>query len=435
MLFNSYEFIFVFLPVCLVIFFSASKLNKSLAVIWLVLSSLFFYGWRNVYYVPLLVASVCINYFISKKINDGTAKRFWLILGISTNVTVLCICKYINVLPLGISFFTFAQTAYIVNTFKGTAKPEGFLSYAEYVTFFGYITSGPIADYREMIPQFRSAGTPDYEMIAQGITLFALGLFKKVYIADSLASFVNGLFAQAELLTFFEAWTAALGYSMHLYFDFSGYSDMAIAVGFMFGLKLPDNFNSPYKSTSIIDFWRRWHMSLGAWVKEYIYIPLGGSREGDLKRTRNVILAMLLTGLWHGLGWTFVLWGMIHGVMLAVNHQWRRLGFRLPAVIAWGVTFTCVVLCWVIFRAESLGSAVHMLGTMTGLKGFPLEGLRVGSKKLILALTLITVFTPNTKDILRRFRPGILWLVLTLMLFVMAFMNFSGVSDFLYFQF
>ena len=435
MLFNSYEFIFIFLPVCLVVFFSASKLNKSLAVLWLVLSSLFFYGWWNVYYVPLLIASVCINYFISKRIEGSTSKKFWLILGIAVNFAVLSVCKYINLIPLGISFFTFTQTAYIVNIFKGTAKTEGLMRYGEYVTFFGYITSGPIADYRDMIPQFSNAGSVDYDMIAKGITLFSLGLFKKIYIADGIASFVNELFAQAGILTFFEAWAAALGYSMQLYFDFSGYSDMAIAIGLMFGLKLPDNFNSPYKSTSIIDFWRRWHMSLGLWVRDYIYIPLGGSREGDIKRTRNVIIAMLFTGLWHGLGWTFILWGMLHGVMLAVNHQWRRLGLRLPAVIAWGITFGCVMLCWVVFRADSVGSAGHMLGAMLGLYGFPLQGLHIGNKKLLIALTMITVLCPNTKEIIQRFRPGILWLAVTLVMLFMSFVKFSGISDFLYFQF
>lgn len=434
MLFNSYEFIFIFLPVCIIIFFSVSRLNKSLAVIWLVISSLFFYGWRNVYYVPVLIASVCTNYFISTKI-EGTAKKFWLVLGISINFAVLGICKYIEILPLGISFFTFTQTAYIVNVFRGTAKPEGFMIYAEYVMFFGYITSGPVADYREMLPQFRNAGKPDWEMIAKGITLFALGLFKKVYIADRIAPIVNELFAKGEMLTFFEAWQAALAYSMQLYYDFSGYSDMALSVGLMLGLKLPENFNSPYKSRSIIDFWRRWHMSLGAWVKEYIYIPLGGSREGNLKRTRNVIIAMLFTGIWHGMGWMFLLWGMLHGVMLAVNHQWRKLGVKLPEVISWGITFTGVAMCWMVFRAESLEGAVNMLKVMAGVKGFALDGLKTGGKKMTLALMSIAVICPNTKEIIQRFRSGVLWLCVVIVMFAMSFMKFSGVSDFLYFQF
>lgn len=429
MLFNSYEFIFVFLPVCLAVFFSLPSRTKT---VWLVISSLFFYGWWNVSYLPLLIASVCANYFISSRVKGSTA---WLITGITVNFAVLCACKYTGVLPLGISFFTFTQTAYLVNVFRGTARPEGFMNYAEYVTFFGYITSGPVADYRDMMPQFRNAGKVDYDAMAKGITLFALGLFKKVYIADGIAPAVNNLFSRSEVLTFFEAWAAASGYSVQLYFDFSGYSDMAVATGLMFGLRLPDNFNSPYKSTSIIDFWRRWHMSLGAWIRDYVYIPLGGSREGELRKTRNVMIAMLFTGLWHGWGWTFVLWGALHGLMLAVNHQWRRLGLKIPAVLAWGITFAGVVLCWVFFRAESPGAAVHMIRVMLGFNGFPAEGLRVGGKKITLALMLVTWLCPSTKEIISRFKPGMLWILAVMVLLVMSFSKFSGFSDFLYFRF
>lgn len=447
MLFNSYEFIFVFLPISLIIFFLTSKLKPH----WLVLSSLFFYCWWNVYYVPLLVASVCINYFISTR----TTSKFWLIIGVGINFVVLGICKCIGVLPLGISFFTFTQTAYLVNVYRGMAKPEGFVHYAEYVTFFGYITSGPIADYREMMPQFRRIGKPNYDMLAKGITLFALGLFKKVYIADSIAPVVNLMFRQTEVLTFFEAWAAALGYSMQLYFDFSGYSDMAVAIGLMFGLRVPENFRSPYKSLSVIEFWRRWHMSLGVWVRDYVYIPLGGSRKGDLKRTRNVMLAMLFTGLWHGLGWTFVVWGVLHGVMLAVNHQWRRTGLRLPAAVSWGLTFGGVMLGWIVFRAKSLGEAGTIFRSMVGGNGivlpvrlaryariFEVLGIifRTGrssyvNTKMIFIAVLISILCPNSKEIILRFKPNILWLLVLFMLIVMSFMEFSGVSDFLYFQF
>lgn len=450
MLFNSYEFIFIFLPLCLILFFTASRFSKSLAVFTLTACSLLFYGWRNAYFIPLLIASVCANYFISKRING---RRSWLITGLVVNFAVLGVCKCTGILPLGISFFTFTQVAYLVNVFRGTAKPEGFMNYAEYVTFFGYITSGSIADYRDMMPQFRSAGRADYGMIAQGITLFALGLFKKVYIADGIAPTVNGLFSQSELLTFFEAWAAALAYSMQLYFDFSGYSDMAIAVGLMFGLRLPENFNSPYKSTSIIEFWRRWHMSLGAWIRDYIYIPLGGSREGDFRRTRNVIIAMLFTGLWHGLGWKFVFWGLVHGVMLAVNHQWRKLGVKIPALLAWGLTFACVVVCWVIFRADSIVEAMNILAAMMGSNGvvFPLRlsrylgslepfgvsfgGIAGSGKAKILPVMLLALVCLNKREIMSSFKPVKLWLVAVMILLIMSFSKFSGISDFLYFQF
>ena len=429
MLFNSYEFIFVFLPITLASFFSSRKLCRYL----LIIASLIFYSWWNIYYLPVLIASVCINYFISLHVKNSPA---WLFLGIVINFAALIFCKISGVLPLGISFFTFTQTAYIVNVFRDTAKPESFTLYLEYVTFFGYITSGPIADYRDMMPQFKNAGAVNYDDIAKGITLFAFGLFKKVCVADTLAPVVNELFLRSDTLTFLEAWGAALGYSMQLYFDFSGYSDMAVAIGLMLGLRLPENFNSPYKSTSIIDFWRRWHMSLGLWIRDYIYIPLGGSRTGDMKRTRNVMISMIFTGLWHGLGWTFVIWGVLHGIMLAVNHQWRRAVHKMPGLLAWGVTFMCIVVCWVVFRAESITQAGNILASMLSLKGITFEIMNIGRKKLLASALLVVLLFPNTKQIIsQHFRPGVIWLIAVIVMYVISFMRFSGISDFLYFQF
>ena len=291
--------------------------------------------------------------------------------------------------------------------------------------------------------------------MACGLTLFFLGLFKKVYIADTLAPIANNLFSNSSSLSFFEAWAASLSYSGQLYFDFSGYSDMAVALGLMFNKNLPLNFDSPYKSLSIIDFWRRWHMSLGTWIKNYIYIPLGGSRKGELKKIRNVISAMLFTGLWHGLGWTFIVWGAIHGVMLAINHQWRRFDIKIPKIIAWLITFICVSISWVIFRAENLNDAFNIIKAMLNFKNIVIPAkfsILLGFLKnygvsfafvlinsldilAIICSSLIMLLCPNTQQIMKKFKPNYLWIVIIFIFAVISFTCFSGVSDFLYFNF
>ncbi len=283
--------------------------------------------------------------------------------------------------------------------------------------------------------------SPDYDAIARGLTLFILVLFKKVFIADNLAPMVNALFSASGSLTFLEAWLAAVGYSMQLYFDFSGYSDMALGVWIMFGgtiIKYFTNFASPYKSLSMIDFWRRWHMSLGAWVRDYVYIPLGGSREGEVRRTRNVILAMLFTGLWHGVGWTFLVWGALHGLLLGVNHWWRVHGVRLPAVVSWVLTFGSVVVLWVVFRAESLGEAWRVLTAMADVRNFwiipKLSEFRGGIIRLSVGIPTVFLM-PNTTQLMEKFRPCRLWVLICVVLALLAFRNFSEISDFLYFQF
>ena len=451
MTFNSFEFIYISLPLTITIFYTLSHIRTSYAVLWLVLASLVFYGSLSLHTLPLLLVSVCVNYSVSLKIASSPAKKLRLILGLAFNFGLLVWFKFTETLPLGISFYTFTQSAYLIDVYRQSSGACGFLDYCRHVTFFGCIASGPIARTNDTRPEF----SPDYDAIAKGITLFMFGLFKKVCIADTLANSVNTLFSAAGELTFLDAWCAALGYSVQLYCDFSGYSDMAIAVGLMFGMKLPQNFNSPYKSLSVIDFWRRWHMSLGAWVRDYIYIPLGGSREGELKRTRNVMLAMLFTGLWHGTGWTFVVWGVLHGVMLAVNHWWRRHGVKLPVILSWLITFLCVVLCWVVFRAETLSNAWEIIAAMFDVRNialpFKLEPYVGFLGKLGISFTLLRIkiryylyilsamiwllFASNTGQILQTFRPRKLLAVLTIAAALMSFVNLSGISDFLYFQF
>ena len=484
MLFNSYEFIYIFLPVTLVIFFTLANHNKNFASLLLVISSLIFYGCLSVKFLPLLIISVIVNYFVSVRISasgfswnwpgkkyssakssggscnlssdeklsmNTAAKKFWLILGIVFNFALLGYFKLINSLPLGISFYTFTQTAYLVEVFRNSITTKSLLEYSGYVTFFPCITSGPIMNAKTFSLNYEL----DYENLAKGITRFILGLFKKVCIADVMALSVNELFANAGNLTFFEAWAAALGYGMQLYFDFSGYSDMAVGIGLMFGVNLPENFNSPYKSTSIIDFWRRWHISLGAWIRDYIYIPLGGSREGEFKKVRNVFIAMLFTGIWHGTGLTFIIWGLLHGLMLAVNHQWRRLNVKIPALISWLITFLCVTFTWVIFRSGSLDEAGKIITAMFDVKNIMLPSKLVGQLGFLRAYgisfgslaanwkffayvpfaVLTALLFPNTQQLTGKFKHGALSLAIILIMAVISFMNFSGISDFLYFQF
>lgn len=331
MLFNSYEFILLFLPVTFGGFFLLGRLEQSrLAALWLVLASLFFYGYWDWHYVPLLTASILFNYFIGRNIERRVQKKRILYLGILADVFLLGYFKYADfflttvnaaagssfellniVLPLGISFFTFTQIAYLVDIYRGVAKNVSLLYYFEFVTIFPHLIAGPIINYKDMLPQFMARETfrLNQKNIALGLAVFAIGLSKKVLVADNLSVWANAAFANAEHLAFLAAWIGALSYTLQLYFDFSGYSEMAIGLGLMFNLKLPMNFNSPYQACSIIDFWRRWHMTLGGWVRDYLYIPMGGNRCGELLKMRNLFASMLIIGLWHGAGWTFVLWG------------------------------------------------------------------------------------------------------------------------------
>lgn len=458
MLFNSYEFIFLFLPVTFVVFFLLGRYDKKrTATLWLVLASFFFYGWWDVRYVPLLFLSICFNYCVGWQLENKNGNKPWLIFGITVNVLLLGYFKYTDffittintlsgmdslplqhiILPLGISFFTFTQTAYLVDAYRGEAKNESFLTYLEFVTIFPHLIAGPIINHKEMVPQFIANKTfqLNYGNIAQGLTIFALGLFKKVIIADKLAIWANDAFSRIDTLTCVEAWWGAIAYSFQLYFDFSGYSEMAIGLGLMFNLKFPVNFNSPYKSCSIIDFWRRWHMTLGLWVKNYLYIPLGGNRRGECRKMFNLFLSMLIIGLWHGAGWTFVMWGGTHGLLLMINHQWCRLNYSFPKILNWAITFVCVVFLWVFFRAESFYSAWMFSMAMLDLSG--IEITWVGIRKfiiLVLAACAMRVL-PNTLQLMEKFKPNKKWAVAIAILLIYTLLQMDGYSEFLYFQF
>lgn len=401
MLFNSFEFVLVFLPIVVIGFYLLGRhAPANVAISWLVTASLFFYAWWNPPYVLLIVSSVLFNYAVGHALIRKPSKAM-LTFGIALNLLLLGYFKYTNflidnvnavfgahlhiwriVLPLAISFHTFQQISYLVECRRGTVRSSSLLHYFLFVTFFPQLIAGPIVRHDEMLPQFSRGDwfRPDGAMLAMGLTVFFIGLCKKVLIADQFAPFVGPVFDMARdggAPSFLEAWSATLAYTFQLYFDFSAYSDMAIGLGFLFGITLPLNFNSPYKATGMIDFWRRWHMTLSRFLRDYLYIPLGGSQKGPTRTFVNLFIVMFLGGLWHGAAWTFVLWGLLHGAYLTINHLWRA--HRGPAsahgaMRALSITFTflCAALAWVLFRADTIGAAGEMYRALGGLNGVTL---------------------------------------------------------------
>jgi len=495
MLFNSYVFIGAFLPATLVVYrLLCLTGHPRLPFLWLVVASLFFYGWWNPIHVPLLMASIVANYLLGMKLTtpgiSPTAKRSLLIFGITANLAVLAYFKYSMfivenagaltgldfgiqavVLPLGISFFTFQKVAYLVDAAEGKAAEYRFLDYCLFVTFFPQLIAGPIVHHREMMPQFRRPEAMRFSHgdFAMGLTFFTAGLWKKVVLADTLATYATPVFSAAseQVLTAGEAWTGAIAYALQLYFDFSGYSDMAIGLGLLFGIRLPFNFASPYKAVNIIDFWRRWHMTLSKFLRDYLYVPLGGNRQGSTRRYVNLFLTMLIGGLWHGAAWTFVIWGALHGVFLIVNHGWRALRTALgwtsdeTAAGRWaarGLTFLCVTVAWVFFRAESVGDAMEMLRAMAGLNGWTVAPLSLADihpanifeyrHEILITVLLVVAFTaPNTQEwimsegrerltfVVPRWRFTPIWAGVAAACFLFTLTRLSAVSEFIYFNF
>ena len=403
MLFNSNAFVFVFLPVVLALFFGVRRAAGSRAAIaFLFVASVFFYGWWNPAYVWLLLGSIGFNFSLARAalfLADPRVRRLALTCGVVTNLGLLGYCKYANffvvnldaltgaeldwqhvTLPIAISFFTFQQIAYIVDRFRAGGERDDFLDYALFISFFPQLIAGPIVHHSELLPQLKESDRFRFRSsnLAVGLTIFFIGLFKKTVLADTMGTFATPVFTAAETgapLGFVDAWGGALSYTFEIYFDFSGYSDMAIGLARLFGLQLPINFESPYKARSIIDFWRRWHITLSRFLRDYVYIPLGGNRRGTSRQYGNVMVTMILGGIWHGAGWNFLLWGALHGSFLVVNHLWRKrrsAAGRLPrtgnltAGLCLALTFTVTVIAWVPFRADTGGGAARMLATMLG---------------------------------------------------------------------
>ncbi|MFC6465190.1 MBOAT family O-acyltransferase [Marinilactibacillus sp. GCM10026970] len=406
MLFNSLEFIFIFLPIVVVLFFFFNRINLKLGKAFLLIASLFFYGYWQYTYVLLILASIFVNFFTGKFLiknsnlnSSDTIRKLLLIFGISFNLGILIYFKYFDflienlnslsnfsidlldlALPLAISFFTFQQIAYIVDTYKGNSEDYDFISYSLFVTFFPQLIAGPIVHHRELLPQLNLEKNKilNYENVALGLYIFSIGLFKKVIIADSFAVWANQGFSSSEPLPFLHAWIASLSYTFQLYYDFSGYSDMAIGIGLLFNIRLPLNFNSPYKSIHIQEFWQKWHITLSKFLTDYIYIPLGGNRKGLYRIYINIFLVFLISGIWHGSGWTFIIWGVCHGIASIIYRLWKKYSnYKLPKWFAWFITFQFVNFTWIIFRSNSINQAINLILGMLGLNGIELGLLDV----------------------------------------------------------
>jgi len=430
MLFNSHQFIFLFLPIVLIGYFALGRVGNLASVIWLALASLVFYSASNWQFVLLLLASIGFNYLIGLLLiakNWRAAPRFAVLtIGVTGDLLVLGYFKYAGflaanlnavfsagltvdiLLPVGISFYTFTQIAFLVDAYRGNVARYAPVPYALFVSYFPHLIAGPILHHKDMIPQFERAEArrPDAHLILCGLIIFAIGLFKKTCLADSIQPLVAPAFG-ANTPSFDQAWIGALAYTFQLYFDFSGYCDMAIGISLMFGIFLPLNFNSPYKATSIVEFWRRWHMTLSQFLRNYLYIPLGGNRHGTAMRYINLMITMLLGGLWHGAAWTFVVWGALHGAYLCVNHAWNRFGPRIAPRYAQAadiagliLTFIAVVVAWVFFRAESLSGAVFVLSRMADPSNIVFGRFEIAQCVLIAIYGAIAWFAPNTQTIM-----------------------------------
>ncbi|SEP36032.1 MBOAT family protein [Nitrosovibrio sp. Nv6] len=515
MLFNSFIFLFAYLPVVLGGFFWLGRRNHTWASGWLAFASLFFYGYWDYRYVPLLLASIGFNYWGGLHISQATSpsRKRWLALAIAANLSLLAYFKYANffldtasfisnedfstldiILPIGISFYTFTQIAFLVDTYQDKVREYRFVHYLLFVTYFPHLIAGPVLHHKEMMPQFADGRM--YRLsatnFAVGVTIFSIGLAKKVLIADNLSPYASPLFESTNSPSLFIAWGGVLAYSFQLYFDFSAYSDMAIGLSRLFGVRLPLNFNSPYKAENISEFWRRWHMTLSRFLRDYLYFPLGGNRSGLFNRYRNLMSVMLLGGMWHGAGWNFIIWGGLHGCYLVIHHAWavisKRLGFPSESAIwkftATVATFIAVCFAWVFFRSPDLATSWEIVRGMTGAFGIGLPDA-IGNRVEILVPALqnlgvnfylgggshfvetwgwiafaaaIAFLLPNTQELVHRFEPALdfkptaqtprggmayrlawmpsrLWAVFLGSLTVISLLSLNRPNEFLYFQF
>ena len=443
MLFNSAIFVFLYLPIVWIGYLVALRLPWARAgIAWLGVASIFFYGYWNPAFVPLLVVSILFNYGVGRLLDPQVwnasprARKGVLAAAVALNLAALGYYKYAGMLvssfgaltgiatpvvdvllPIGISFYTFTQIAYLVDAWAERRPEKSFTAYVLFVTFFPHLIAGPVLHHAEMMPQFlRGDRALRYALALEGLLFFACGLAKKVLIADSVAPAANRAFTLAESMPigFVDSWFGSLAYTVQIYFDFSGYSDMAIGLALLFGIRLPLNFNSPYQSRSIVEFWRCWHMTLSRFLRDYLYIPLGGSRHGPARRQVNLMLTMLLGGLWHGAAWTFVVWGGLHGLYLQVNHAWRHLVEKSPplqrllarharpaAFVAWALTFLAVVVAWVFFRAESFGGSANLLaGMFAGTASVDAQLADLHTEVYIAVGLLIAFLAPNSQQLL-----------------------------------
>ena len=489
MFFSSFLFIVCFWPAVTLVYFVLNRLKwRKSGAYWLILASLYFYGCWSYWFVTLLLFSMAVNYGIGRVIweHKGIGKgKPVLMAGIAFNGVLLIFFKYHNFLmgscisilsptlelgkiifPIGISFYTFVQIAFLVDTFRRKTDKVTLLDYALFVSFFPKLIAGPIVRYKEMMPQFKEAtsGLVNYENVSKGLFLFAVGLVKKTAIADTMSLWVNAGYGSPETLDCFSAWITSLSYTFQIYFDFSGYTDMALGIAYVLNIRLPINFNSPYKAINIQEFWRRWHITLMHFLRDYIYIPLGGNRFGSLKTFRNILITFFIGGIWHGAGWTFAVWGLLHGMAAVVLRIWRGFDIRMPKILAWFLVFNFVNMAWVFFRAKDLGQALAILKLMflgpipswenlvaffSNQSGFlAIYGVTIGKSKfalgvnteialLIIGSFLLVLLSRNSMELVSRFRPTLVraLAVSSLLFFGMICLFQEKTVGFIYFQF
>lgn len=472
MLFVSPTFIEYFLPAALAIFYLIHYFRPCLVIITLLFISLFFCAQNGPWQTAILMLSIAGNFLISHYIFDDhnmgkSLPRIALIVGVSFNMILLGYFKYYaflisnlnfifdahfilptQELPVGISFYTFTQIAFLADIYirRGPSKLD-LTKYGLFVTYFPHVIAGPIIHWKEMMTQFeRLADNTVYllnseehrEKMSRGLILFAIGLAKKVFIADQLSPIVDSGYQLSKSIEFYNAWITSLAFTFQLYFDFSGYSDMAIGISLLFGILLPINFNAPYRSISIQDFWRRWHMTLSRWLKDYIYIPLGGNKEGMIKTLRNLMVTFLLGGMWHGASWNFLIWGGLHGVACCINHLWTKTGYFIPRYIAILLTFVFVNFAWVFFRAPDLSAAITITAAM--LKPSDIHFIPIGYQEFLIALSILFVTVlPTSQTIAFELPPSLMpfgaVLVGIVIVISMLSQNNAPSSPFLYFNF
>lgn len=480
MLFNSFEFIFIFLPIMLFSFIVSGKFKgKSLKKINLLTGSLIFYSYWDYHFTPIFILSISFNYLISKRIQKAisrTASQNLLTLGIIANLSPLIYYKYTNfifenintalnfnlanskiTLPLAISFYTFQQIAYLVDCFKEKDIKYNFVDYSLFVSFFPQLIAGPIVHHSEIMPQIEKIKKVQSKNVIHGFFVFLMGLFKKVVIADTLATIASLGFDSQKSLTFYDSWVTSISYTLQLYFDFSGYSDMAIGLGLIFGVNIPINFNSPYKSRNIQEFWKRWHITLSKWLRDYIYIPLGGNRLGTARSLINIFITFLIGGIWHGAGWTYVVWGVLHGLSNLVFRLYGKyIRLKVPTLISVFLTFLFCNIAWVYFRAKDIERAHSILNSMFSFENIILpkglsflaryiKGVEFGLHSPVLEFNFVSLFllllilsfcflSPNSNYFKENFKYNYFYLTL-MIIFSSAILFINDASEFIYFQF
>ena len=461
MLFNSYTFLFAFLPAVLIGAAVGARLRvRSAGLLFVIAASLVFYGWWDWHYLALLGFSIVFNYAAAGLL-ERVPRRGLLAAAIAVNLGLLGYFKYANffvdtmtawfgwtwqldhvVLPLAISFFTFEQITYLVDAWRGRLPRHGALEYVAFITFFPRLIAGPIVRPNELLPQLlgRRPFSPDAAGVATGLFIFAIGLCKKVVIADTFGPWVAPSYDLAPTVAFGDAWGATLAFTLYVYFDFSAYSDMAVGLGRMLGITLPENFNSPYQARSISEYWRRWHITLSTFLRDYVYIPLGGNRHGAPRALANLWVTMLLGGLWHGANWTFVAWGGFHAMLMTIERLWRRTGWRLPDALAWALTFLAITVSLVIFRAPSFERAGVVFAGLVGRGGLAADAWAPALgwhewKRLLSALALV-LWCPNRQTILAwPWRSDLVWATAFAALMTLAILCLHQAEPFVYFRF